>query len=120
MAGIKISGGNASTNPTSGFLPYNNAGTFADSGVFQETASKIATYFTGTEQGLTLDNAAFIFGMGDFDSQQNGLSFLIDDTNRLFRFTGTGITSGSSGGASGQYLIINVAGTDYKLQLLNP
>ncbi len=120
MAGIKISGGNASVNPTSGFLPYNNAGSFADSSIFQDGTSKIAAYFGSVEQGLSIDAGAFQFSIGDIDSQQNGLSLQIDDTNRLFRFVGTGITAATAGGASGQHLIINVSGTTYKLNLLNP
>jgi len=58
-------------------------------------------------------------GIGDVLDVFNATSIIVDDLNRNINFTGN-IQSASAGGNSGQYLILYVNGTPYKIQLLNP
>jgi hypothetical protein len=57
--------------------------------------------------------------IGDIDGNGNSTTFGIDDNNRTLIGSGN-LTTGNAGGNSGQHLKINIGGTDYVIQLLNP
>jgi len=62
---ITISAGGG-TNPTSTYIPYNNAGTFADSYLINDTASSVLkTNYSGTDKGIYLDFASNEYYLGD-------------------------------------------------------
>lgn len=58
-------------------------------------------------------------GIGDVLDVFNATSIIVDDLNRNINFTGN-ITSATPSVPSGQYLILYVNGSPYKIQLLNP
>ena len=56
----------ALSNPTDTFIPYNNAGTFADSYLINDTVgSVLKTNYSGTDKGLYLDFANNEYYLGD-------------------------------------------------------
>lgn len=58
--------GKANVNPTSTFIPYNDAGTFEDSYLINDTASSILkTNYSGTDKGIYLDFANNEYYLGD-------------------------------------------------------
>jgi len=62
---ITISTGGG-TNPTSTFIPYNNAGTFADSYLINDTVgSVLKTNYSSVDKGLYLDFANNEYYLGD-------------------------------------------------------
>jgi hypothetical protein len=120
MAGIKITGAGAKVNPTNKYLPFNSSGIFGDSMLRMSAANRLAGMRGPTENGIYLDNNAYLYKIGDFSVGQNGYGITIDDTNRSIKLTGTDLIKPSSGGNSGDHLCITVNGTDYKLELLIP
>ena len=77
-----ISPGGGGTNPTSTFVPFNNAGTFADSFLVNETtASVLKTVYSASDIGLKLDFANNQYYLGDFDVIGNGCYFVADNDN---------------------------------------
>ena len=121
MAAITIGHNNLATiNPTNGFLPYNDNNIFQDS-ILQQTSPERLTGKTGTtENGVLIDYPNYIYKFGDFGNTLWGTTIVINDVARKIELLGTNLTSGTSGGASGQHLSITINGTGYKLQLLNP
>jgi len=80
----------------------------------------IKTQYGGNDIGLKLDFANSTYQFGQITGG-NAKTFAIDDTAAFgFQFSGTGITQGTTGSASGQYLKVNVGGTDYVIELNNP
>jgi hypothetical protein len=65
--GGNASGGGGGTNPTSGYIPYNNSGSFADSFWFVDATGTYSTYDkgTGTAYGFQLDIINYISYVGD-------------------------------------------------------
>lgn len=58
-------GGGGGTNPTSTFMPFNNAGTFADSFLVNDTTNNVLkSVYSGNDIGLKLDfaNSEYIYG----------------------------------------------------------
>lgn len=123
MASITVGNinGNASVNPTSLIYPVNINGEFED-GMIQQ--NDVGNYLNTTnEPGFIIDqdNANVLFGYA------NGMRFEIDFGNAQAKIvtgdgtldlTGTALTAGSAGGASGQHLVLTVNGVVYKIALL--
>ncbi len=85
-------GGGGGTNPTDMFLPYNNAGTFADSYLKQD-GDILKSVYGGNDIGINLDfaNGTYYFGdpiTGDYILFFNGLSgsqdFGIFSNNKMY------------------------------------
>lgn len=96
-----------------------------------DTNISLNFYNNTVSNGLLVDFNKKWFKIGDWNNQYNNSHFYIDDPNsKITWFTkqkpyfddlGTGnMLSNSSSGNSGQHLIININGTTYKIQLLNP
>jgi hypothetical protein len=82
----------------------------------------IQTYNNTASKGLFLDFGNEIYSFGD-----NNAKAIFDNTNQYIElqttnliFTGAALESGSSGGNSGQHLVITLNGTQYKIKLENP
>jgi hypothetical protein len=120
MAGIKITGSGAKVNPTNKYLPFNSSGIFGDSMLRMSAANRLAGMRGPTENGIYIDNNAYLYKIGDFAVGQNGYGIIIDDTNRSIELKGIALINPSSSGNSGDHLCITVNGTAYKIQLLNP
>lgn len=118
MAGISLSRVSG-INPTSPYIPYNGgAAGFLDSPLRFDTSAggRLATWYAGQQKGLLIENNGNLTTIGDSITIKvgSGLPGVAMTAN------GAGITSGSSGGASGQHLVIGVNGTGYKIPLNNP
>jgi hypothetical protein len=100
------SGSGGGVNPTSQYIPYNNAGTFADSYLINNTNDFILnSFYGGVIQGflLNFDGGEFVFGynettdnnnifksgtnciMGDGFNNLNQTKLIINDTNQFIR-----------------------------------
>lgn len=115
MPGIKFTSfNNRSQNPSYQALPYNAGNVFLDSAIYQfDAISYLSTREpSGNEAGITLDfnNSSFI--LGDSDSYIN-----IGSGTLGIYIQGIGITSPTSGGASGEHLIVKVNGVNQKIRL---
>jgi len=68
---VNLSGGGGGTNPTPNFLPFNNAGTFADAPIYWDTQFNILysgdNSFFGNS-GFSIDFMNNIYKFGDFGS----------------------------------------------------
>ena len=74
-------GGGGGTNPTSTFMPFNNAGTFADSFLVNDTANSVLkSVYSGNDIGLKLDFSSKQYLLGDFNYDYNGTHLFIADT----------------------------------------
>jgi hypothetical protein len=88
-------------------------------------ATQTATLYDFTLINLfnSVGGGLFVAGsasyLGDYDGTVNGSLFGIDDALQTLYAT-TNLLVGSSGSVSGQHLKINVAGTDYVIELKNP
>lgn len=117
MASISITN-NSGLNPTSPYIPYNNGGVFGDSPLrFDALAGgRLASWFGGVQKGILIETNGTLTTIGD-----TGINLKVGSANPNIAATITGsVTSGTSGGASGQHLIITVNGSTYKIALLNP
>ena len=66
---IVVGGGGGGTNPTTLYIPYNNAGTFADSYLINDTANSILkSNYSSADIGLKLDFAGGQYWIGDATS----------------------------------------------------
>jgi hypothetical protein len=71
--------------------------------------------------GLFLDYATKRFYFGEFTGGANNTHIKIDDAAAYpVEISGANVSTNTAGAASGQYLKVKVAGTDYKIALLNP
>jgi hypothetical protein len=87
---------------------------------FSSNNGNILTRFNNNDIGLKLDFANSSYQFGQITGG-NTKTFTIDDAAAFgFQFSGTGITQGTTGATSGQYLKVNVGGTDYVIELKNP
>ena len=101
----------------------------------KDSESFIKTFWNKVELGLNLDMGTQKFWFGDYAKVYNGNRLIVDDSNdnitldtnngtfvfngNLLNFNGA-LTSGSSGGSSGQHLQVTINGTAYVIALLNP
>lgn len=98
-------GGGGGTNPTSTFMPFNNAGTFADSFLVNDTTNNVLkSVYSGNDVGLKLDFVNRSYYFGDY-STGNGTSFLIDDINNNIFFFNQGFNNG---------IYLDFGGNEYK------
>ena len=129
-----ISGGGA-VNPTNLFIPYNNAGDFADSFLKCDIANNILySSYTGSQLGLYIDFFNKAVFLGDYIGYSGGFaSVFINYTpgSEILKFTcknpilldsaGSGnMTSTTAGGSSGKHLKITIDNVNYKIDLKNP
>lgn len=84
-------GGGGGTNPTDTFLPYNNAGTFADANIAQ-SAGYLASTTPGTfeERGFRIDWNNKIYEFGDWG---NGWGLTFNQNTELVGFSADNGTS---------------------------
>ena len=64
------------------------------------------------------NNVDRLFAIGDFDSNYNNTSIIVNDKAQYIELNGN-ITAALAGGNAGLHLILYVNGTPYKIQLLN-
>lgn len=105
-------------NPTSPFLPYNGGGVFLDSPLRFDTAhgGRLASWYNGVQKGILIENNGTLTTIGDSTINLN-----VGSANLGIAMTINGsVTSGTSGGASGQHLNVTINGSSYKLALFNP
>jgi len=84
-------------------------------------------YLAAIYYGLNIDTLNKVTYLGDFDSYFSSPYLSLDAVAKSFNLNDLqiiningGITSGTSGGTSGQHLVVYVNGTQYKIQLRNP
>jgi hypothetical protein len=129
-------GGNASSfrsncnnsNSSTQIHTYNSS-LDIDIATYQDSAlDKIYTVRNGSEIGSKFDFSNQLYYFGDFNSALGSNSYfyingvakeLIIETNQV-NFNSPSMQSGSSGGSSGQHLVVYVGGVQYKIALLNP
>jgi hypothetical protein len=109
-------GSGGSVNPTSQYIPYNQAGTFIDSYLFNDHNNlNLRTIYSGINKGIYLDfdNTEFYFGrdednnnnnvvvstpveivLGDFLGNVNGTRLIIKDINQTIRTYEGGVIKG--------------------------
>lgn len=115
MPGIKFTSfNNRSQNPSYQALPYNAGNVFLDSAIYQSDLVKYLSTRepSGNEAGIILDFNNRTFVLGDSETFIN-----IGSGTLGIYIQGIGITSSTSGGASGQHLIVKVNGINQKIQL---
>lgn len=114
------------------FSGYNN-GTTLD---IREDVDKIITRNNFGLQGISLDLGTLFYKFGDYDFLGNNTYIAVKDSSKeinLFTnggfiffyadaliFSGSGLQSNSSGGNSGEHLVITLNGNQYKIKLENP
>jgi len=137
MAAIVISSpGGAQTNPTNLFIPYNNNGVFSDSALQMVDAFNFGVNDSSFQiNGLSIDNTARIYQLGDYQGVGYANSFRCTDDGNTFidgqsliiniqqpdgeiRISNDLITSLTAGIFS-KYLKLTVNGVKYKIALLN-
>jgi len=126
--GGSTGGGGTTINPTNNFIPVrSNATTFIDS-VLQNGSDYLKSIYSTNDIGLFLDFANNVYSLGDYNGLNLNTSMFIDDNNKLITFktegslifTGLSLQSPSSGGNSGEHLIIVLNGNTYKIKLELP
>lgn len=87
----------------------------------------IASSIGGTDNGISINFVSSRYYFGDFNGINNNTHIFIQDGSQNIRFytenldfNGTALQSGTSGGNSGQHLVITLNGTQYKIKLENP
>lgn len=146
MAGIIINSNGARTNPTNNFLPVNLNGAFEDSPirVDSDLLEILQTIFSANEVGFKIDSADNAVTIGKYD-EPTAVKLETVGTDECYlgvdkdvnpasivelRAGAVGVNasefnispvliSGTAGAASGNYLVIQVSGTPYKINLLN-
>ena len=88
--------------------------------------NSISTFNTnGTSKGLKLDFTNNVYQFGSYTGGGNYIQIL-DSTKNIellttnLTFTGAALQSNTSGGNSGEHLVITLNGTQYKIKLENP
>jgi hypothetical protein len=97
--------------------------------------SKIITQYQGSVKGILLDYGSDNYKFGDYKGVSNATALFINDSIKQIRlrassgeisfstdlllFDGS-LTTPSASGNSGQHLKVNINGTNYVIQLLNP
>jgi hypothetical protein len=82
---LSVAGGGGGVNPTSTYIPYNNAGTFADSIISYDNGLLI-TSLSGTNLGFYLDLGNSFYKFGGIDSSYaSGAHIYIDDNVGLIK-----------------------------------
>ena len=115
MAGISLTYTTPNINPTANYLPINNGtANFGDS-VIYGGSNRLVTKPGGVTKGFSLDFGSNVYLLGDTNSFSIGTG-----VPTAFALAGTGLTSGSAGGVSGQHLIFTINGTIYKIALNLP
>jgi hypothetical protein len=84
---LSVAGGSGGVNPTSTYIPYNNAGTFDDSFLINDTVqNQLRTDVL--KGGFLLDFNTNVYYFGDFRNILNGRNYLsFEGDNRLFNIT---------------------------------
>jgi len=117
MASITLTN-NSGLNPTTPYIPYNGGGVFLDSPLRFDASSggRLATWYSGIQKGILIETNGTLTTIGD-----NSINIKVGSANSGIAATINGsVTSATSGGVSGQHLVVNVNGAAYKIQLLNP
>lgn len=108
-------------NPTTGYLPYNAGGYFADSNVYEDAQY---TQIKGSGYNFfNYDRTYNLMTLGNLNASNSYVYMDIQSgTMEMNAINGLRINASTSGtaGGSATHLILNVNGTNYKVQLLNP
>lgn len=92
-----------------------------------DSNKKIGSFTGGNDDGILIDflNARYYFG--DFNYLNNGTHLFIADNPKaiyfyteILNFNGASLQSNTSGGNSGEHLVIELNGNPYKIKLENP
>ena len=96
-------------------------------GRFDSLNGYFSLEYNEVDNGLNIDFANNLYRFGDYASENNDTKIIIDDANSeitaqtgAIKLLGGALLSASSGGNSGQHLVIYVQGNQYKIQLLDP
>jgi hypothetical protein len=83
-------------------------------------SNTLITRFQGNKNGLDIEFANNIYRFGKIQGG-NVTQLIINDAAAYpVQVSGTNVSSGTAGAASGQFLNVKVNGVDYKIALLNP
>lgn len=87
FGGTSGGGGGGGVNPTPPYMPYNNAGTFADSYWLRDTNYTYTTNAkgSGTAYGFGVDFANSITYLGDWNNVYQGASLSVDNVNKTIQ-----------------------------------
>ena len=104
--------------------------------IVDDSAQLISTTNGVDKVGLSLDLSGFSFYLGDFNGLNNASYIWIKDSSKSILlntsagtivnicdnlvFNGVPLQSNTAGGSSGEHLVINLNGSQYKIALLNP
>ena len=69
--------------------------------------------------GFYVHTTDYVTSLGDYFDYNNGTFILINDASEKLCLSGN-LLSGSSGGIAPVHLMVNIGGTDYKIELRNP
>lgn len=104
----------------------NNVANYVEFSI-NDSQDKIVSRKTGNEKGILIDFANTNYFFGDFNGYNKNTYIYIEDGNQTIHFNtealdfnGPTLQSGSSGGSSGQHLVITLNGIQYKIDLKNP
>lgn len=114
-----------------GTYEFGDIGNTASYLIINTSTDTLQTYFNNAQFGLLLDDQNKLSQLGDYNGNGNSTVIVSDDTNAIITLysdneiylndNGTGnMISASSSGSSGDHLVINVNGNQYKIALLNP
>lgn len=101
-------------NGSDTIIPYNRNGIFDDSWLGYDPSGVLFSIDPTLYYGIHLEFVNRMYCIGTF---ANNIS--VNETVGRLDFNGSGITSGTSGGASGANLNVNINGTPYKIALRN-
>jgi hypothetical protein len=88
--------------------------------ILENINNTIKSTYQGNDIGLKLDFANRTYQLGQITGN-NATTLKIDDAAAFpVQVSGTNVSSGTAGAASGQFLNVKVNGVDYKIALLNP
>ena len=122
LAAANAGGGGGGTNPTSLYIPYNNAGTFADSYLVNDTSNTLLKSVSGGNNlGVILDFGLQQYKLGDFDFVDNSTYLVVDDGQPLIYLNagnnGTFLAVANNPISGGSYISTGFGGSEVGLKL---
>jgi hypothetical protein len=111
------------------FVTIGDVGAIGSGTIFSvdDANKKIVSFTAGTDNGILIDFFSNRYYFGDFNGINNNTHLFIGDSGQTIyfytenlEFNGTALQSNTSGGNSGEHLVIKLNGNDYKIKLENP
>ena len=95
-----------------------NATAFEDSNI-NDSGNQTEIYRDSNGNGLVATYASEIVKVGQCLAQNTNTYIEVNNNNGTIELAGNNLVAGAAGAASGNFLIITVSGTPYKVDLLN-